>query len=117
MNDASDISESLLNGKLTLNQRKQMKNIIKQNSFTLIFMFIIIFFIIIISAIYVIIYYYIYKHLQTRLILWFLIIFVISFIFSFFISLSISICRYLSIIYKIKSLYMPKQFMLRKSII
>ena len=88
-----------------LNQRKQMKNIIKQNSFTLIFMFIIIFFIIIISAIYVVIYYYIYKHLQTRLILWFLIIFVISFIFSFFISLSISICRYLSIIYKIKSLY------------
>jgi hypothetical protein len=88
-----------------LNQRKQMKNIIKQNSFTLIFMFIIIFFIIIISAIYVIIYYYIYKHLQTRLILWFLIIFIISFIFSFFISLLISICRYLSIIFKIKYLY------------
>ena len=88
-----------------LNQRKQMKNILKQNSFILVFIFILILFIIIFSAIYAIIYYYIYKQIQTKLILWFLFVFIISLTFSFFISLIISVCRYLSIIYKVKYLY------------
>jgi hypothetical protein len=86
-------------------QRKNMKNILKQNLFWRIFLFIIIIILIILCGIYSIIYYYIYKFYQNKFIIWFSIVFLISFIFSFLISFILSICRYLSLIYKIGYLY------------
>jgi hypothetical protein len=86
-------------------QRKNMKNILKQNLFWRIFLFIIIIILIILCGIYSTIYYYIYKFYQNKFIIWFSIVFLISFIFSILISLILSICRYLSLIYKIGYLY------------
>ena len=86
-------------------QRKNMKDILKQNLFWRIFLFIIIIILIILCGIYSTIYYYIYKFYQNKFIIWFSIVFLISFIFSILISLILSICRYLSLIYKIGYLY------------
>ena len=87
------------------NQRKKMQNILKQNLFCGITLFTIIIIIIIFCGIYGIIYYYIYKYFQNKLLMWFSFVYLISFILGLLISIILSICRYLSLIYKIRYLY------------